>query len=111
MVTSIIENSKDGDIRMSSEIEGLFEKMHEFMYSSVYLNKQAFSEDHKVPFVIASLYNHFKKNYKEMPSYLREIAKEDSLDRAVCDYIAGMTDQYATEIFKCIFIPKSLTGF
>ena len=111
MVTSIVENSKNGNISMSKEMDGIFEEMHEFMYASVYLNKQAFSEDHKVPFVITSLYKHFKENYREMPVYLQEIADTESLDRAVCDYIAGMTDQYATELFKRIFIPKSLTAF
>ena len=111
MVKSIVENSKNGNISMSREMEEIFTKMHEFMYSSVYLNKQAFSEDHKVPFVISSLYGHFKENYKEMPKYLQEIAHEESLDRAVCDYIAGMTDQFATALFKSIFIPKSLTAF
>lgn len=111
LVKSIVENSKDGNIRMSPDIEAIFGKMHEFMYSFVYLNKQAFSEDHKVPFVMSSLYKYFKENYKEMPLYLQEIAKQDSLDRAVCDYIAGMTDQFATEVFKRVFIPKSLTAF
>ena len=111
MVTSIVESSKNGNINMSSEMEKIFIKMHDFMYASVYLNKQAFSEDHKVPFIIASLYEHFKDNYKEMPAYLQKIANEETLERAVCDYIAGMTDQFATALFKKIFIPKSLTAF
>ena len=33
---------------------------------------------------------------------------EDALDRAICDYIAGMTDQYAIEKYKEKFIPKPL---
>lgn len=111
MVSSLINCSKDGNIKMSSETEEMFKKMHDFMYTHIYLNKQAFSEDHKVPFIIASLYDHFVKNYKEMPMYLQKVAKEESLERAVCDYIAGMTDQYATGMFKKIFIPKSLKIF
>ena len=75
------------------------------------MNKQAFSEDHKVPFVISSLYEHFKNNYKEIPEYLQKIAHKESLERAVCDYIAGMTDKFATSLFKKIFIPKSLMVF
>lgn len=111
MVTSIVESSKSGNISMGDETEKIFVKMHDFMYASVYLNKQAFSEDHKVPFVISSLYEHFKNNYKEIPEYLQKIAHKESLERAVCDYIAGMTDKFATSLFKKIFIPKSLTVF
>ena len=46
-----------------------------------------------------------------MPDYIQKIAREDSLERAVCDYIAGMTDQYAINVFKEIFIPKSIISF
>lgn len=111
MVASIVQNSANGEITMAEDMKNIFEKMHDFMYSSVYLNKQAFSEDHKVPFIISSLYKHFKNNFEGVPKYLRKIAETESLDRAVCDYIAGMTDQYATALFKSIFIPKSLTAF
>lgn len=111
MVSSIIECSVDGNIRMSDENEQMFSKMHDFMYSHIYLNKKAFSEDHKVPYIIASLYDYFMNHYDEMPVYLQKVAAEESLRRAVCDYIAGMTDYYATAMFKKIFIPKSLTVF
>ncbi len=107
MVTSIVENSEGNNIKMSGELEKVFEDIHKFMYSHVYLNKQSFSEDSKVPFIIKSLYNHFMENPQEMPKYLLKIAEEEGLNRAVCDYIAGMSDKFATSVFKDIFIPRS----
>lgn len=108
MVISIVNNSAGLDIKMGDELNNVFEDIHRFMYERVYLNKQSFSEDSKVPFIIESLYNHFMKNPKEMPEYLQNIAKEESLNRAVCDYIAGMSDKFAILVFKDIFIPKSV---
>ncbi len=107
LVTSIVKNSEGKNIKMSDDLEIVFNDIHEFMYSHVYLNKQSFSEDAKVPFIIESLYNHFINNPQKMPEYLLNIAKEESLNRAVCDYIAGMSDKFATSIFKDIFIPRS----
>lgn len=111
MVTSVILNSDGKDIKMSEDLSKKFDDMHSFMYREVYLNKQSFSEDQKVPFVINSLYEHFIKNIEEMPDYIQEISKKEGIETAVCDYIAGMTDQFATLVFKEIFIPKSTIIF
>ena len=111
MVMSLVKNSFDDKITMSEEMISLFEEFHSFMYANVYLNKQSVSEDHKVPFIIEALYKHFIENVKEIPEFLQTIAEEEGAERAVCDYIAGMSDQFASEMFKKIFIPKTITIF
>ncbi len=111
MVVSVIENSEGKNIKMSLEMTQIFEDIHSFMYKEIYLNKQSFSEDQKVPFVIDALYDHFKNNPKKMPEYIQTIAKTENVENAVCDYIAGMTDQFAIGMFKEIFIPKSVLSF
>ena len=111
MVTSVILNSDKKDIRMSGKLAEKFDDMHRFMYKEVYLNKRSFSEDQKVPFVINSLYEHFVKNFGELPIYIQKISQKEGIETAVCDYIAGMTDQFAISVFKEIFIPKSTMVF
>ena len=46
-------------------------------------------------------------NLNELPYDLQVIAKEEDPNRAVCDYIAGMTDKFAVDTFQNIFIPRS----
>lgn len=111
MVKSIIENSTGKTIKMSDELTSVFSGIHDFMYSEVYLSKDSFSQEQKVPFIIGLLYKHYKTYPNKMPDYIQKIAREDSLERAVCDYIAGMTDDYAVNVFKEIFIPKSIISF
>ena len=108
MVMSVVNNSFQGEIKMSEQMQKIFQNVHKFMYSSVYLNKRSFSDDEKVPFVIESLYKYFINNIDKIPQYLREIADRETPERAVCDYIAGMTDSFAADIFKEIFLPKSV---
>lgn len=111
MVMSLVKNSIDGNIKMSDDLKKIFSDIHSFMYSEIYVNEHSFSEERKVPFIIESLYHHFKNNYRKMPEYLQIIADEEGVDRATCDYIAGMSDQFAINIFKEIFIPKSVKVF
>ncbi len=111
MVMDIVKNSFEKNIKMSERSEKAFNGIHDFMYSNVYLNKQSFSEDSKVPFIIESLYNYFLKNIGKIPVYLQKIAAEEGPSRAVCDYIAGMSDEFATSVFKNIFIPRSIKIF
>lgn len=111
MVLALINNSKNGNITMGEEMGKNFEEIHKFMYDNVYLDKKAVSEEEKVPFVIISLFNYFKDNVDKMPEYIRKLAQNDGKDRAICDYIAGMTDKFATNLFKDIFIPRSSKVF
>ena len=42
-----------------------------------------------------------------MPEEYKTIMERDGKEKAVCDYISGMSDRYAVNIFNDIFIPKS----
>ena len=105
MVNSIINNTEGGNISLGKEMECIFNKIHDFMYKHVYLNKRSFSEEEKVPFVISSMYSYFKTHVNKLPEYLQLIAKNEGVDRAVCDYIAGMTDPFAISLFNDLFLP------
>jgi dGTPase len=96
-------------IGMSETILAATNKLRDFMYREVYLNKRAKTEDEKVRFVIETLYAHFIKHPELIPADLRRINQErqEPVERAVVDYIAGMTDRYALEVFRKIFIPKT----
>ena len=40
-----------------------------------------------------------------LPEYYRRIAEEDGLERAVTDYVSGMTDKYVIDVYMDLFIP------
>jgi dGTPase len=84
-------------------------QLREFMFRNVYLNKNAKNDDDKVRFVIETLYAHFVKHPDQLPADLLRInqARQEPVERAVVDYIAGMTDRYAIEKFNSIFIPRT----
>ena len=106
IIASIVENSTD-DIRMSPEVEKAHRILKQFMFDSVYTNPVAKGEEGKAQGIIEKLYQYYSDNVDKLPAFFKEIADQDGIPRAVCDYISGMTDQFAVTQFKELFIPKS----
>ena len=80
--------------------------LHRFMFDSVYRNPKCKSEESKAQEMLKKLYDHFCENVSDMPSLYIGLAEKYGKERAVCDYISGMTDRYAVDIFTDLFIPK-----
>ncbi len=79
------------------------------MFSHVYKSGRVKREEDlaKVEVVISSLYNYFLRDPSKLPDDLRQVAEEDGVNEAVKDYIAGMTDRFALNIYTELFVPKS----
>lgn len=107
LIHDIILNSIDQDtIRMSDQIQTEMVGLRNFMYESLYTNSEAKAEEKKVPYLITSLYQYYEKHIDLMPAeYIRLIEEGETQQRAVCDFISGMTDPYAMQTFVKLFIP------
>lgn len=106
LVHSVVKNSDSGVIQMDPSVQKAFDLLYDFMYEYVYLNPYAKSEEKKVPVLIGALYDSLKKS-ERLPADLLQIAQQDGIERAVCDYIAGMTDHFAIQLFQDVYVPKS----
>ena len=106
LVEAIVKNSDD-TIKMDAETEKYYDKLHEFLFESVYKNPVARSEETKVSGIVEGLIKYFFKNPEKMPEEYLKIAAAEGKERAVTDYIAGMTDHYAVTVFSDIYIPKA----
>ena len=106
MVINVVENSKD-KIRMDEEFYKIFMELHEFMFHAVYTNPICKSEETKAVVMLEKLFEYYMKNPQELPGVYYDIAGDEGAERAVCDYIAGMSDTYCVKIFNQLFIPKS----
>ncbi|MEE0806584.1 MAG: deoxyguanosinetriphosphate triphosphohydrolase [Acutalibacteraceae bacterium] len=107
MVTSLIRNSPAGVVNMDADVLEAYDALHEFMYEAVYLNDYAKREEKKVPHLIESLFGYYVCHPDRLPESMREIAEADGKEQAACDYIAGMTDRFAVDLYSNLFIPKA----
>ncbi len=107
LTMDIIENSQDGDeIRQSEPIAKAMAELKEFMFQSVYFNPLAKGEEGKAEDMICLLFDYYIKHTDELPPEYQDILVREGEERAVVDYVAGMTDTYAVEQFSNLFIPK-----
>lgn len=109
IITDIIANSTDGEIKMSESMQEAVDTFHSFMYSDVYTNPIAKSEESKVEGILGGIFEYYTKHPWHLPNDLQDIVAREGIDRAVCDYVSGMTDGYAMEKYGEIFIPAAWT--
>ena len=105
LVLSCVENSEER-IALSREHEQALESLHDFMFERVYTNPYCKGEEKKADVLLKQLYYHFCEHSESLPNSYLETALREGADRAVCDYIAGMTDNYAVHCFNEIFVPQ-----
>ncbi len=110
LIHDIVRNSEDkADIIMSTHIEEAMQGLRSFMFKQVYRNPKAKGEEARARNMLQELYRYYSRHLEMLPGeYLELIQKRNEREeRVVCDYIAGMTDQYSINKFSELFIPKS----
>ena len=89
---------------MSDDAFYHIDKLRTWMFKNVYTNSVAKKEESKVKGIVYGLFNHYEALLKQkLPNQ-----NEEEIKRTVCDYISGMTDRYAIQKYKEIYIPQSL---
>ena len=106
---NIIMNSMGkNDIVMSEEIGGAMQDLRKFMFQKVYTNPAAKGEEAKAERLLCELYAHYMGHIEILPEqYQRMHSEGEKKERVVCDYISGMTDQYAVAKYREFFLPKA----
>ncbi len=107
ILTDLIASSAEGDIRMSPEMTETMEVFLTFMYDAVYRNPKAKSEESKVFNILEVIWKYYVDDPARLPDDYIKIADAQGVERAVCDYVSGMTDDYAIYKFDEIYIPAS----
>ena len=96
-----------GSIRQSEEIGGAMRELKEFMFDAVYRNPVAKGEEGKAQGLLRRLFDWYISDTDRLPAEYRDIVAREGEARAVCDYIAGMTDPYAVECYAKAFVPEA----
>ena len=107
MVSSVVRASMDRpEVVMEPEVWEATDRLRDFLFLRVYRDNAAQDEEIKAKAMLAQLFDYFENDPDKLPlDYLETISKE-SVGRAVCDYLSGMTDRYAIELYRNLFIPE-----
>ena len=107
MVTSVIKESMDKPyVRMSKEVEEATMNLRSFLFDNVYRNKKVKAEEEKAIEMLGILFEYFVKHPNEMPSIFYKNTEAESVERCVCDFLSSMTDRYAIDLFRELYVPS-----
>ena len=110
LIHDIVEQSQGKpDIRMSEDVEFAFKGMRKYMFDNVYTNPKAKGEEQKAENIVGELFYYYMEHPELLPNeYIERMWQSgETQERSVCDYISGMTDQYAIAKFQEFFIPDA----
>ena len=107
-INTSLDNLNKGIVKvgLSAEIEKAMKDLRKFMFEKVYLSHHLKEERNKAKFVLEELIEYYMNNIYEMPKLYIKIAQKEGKERAVADYIAGMSDDYCLSLFNKIYVPK-----
>ena len=106
LVCDMIRTSREaGTVMLSPNMEKALKDLRAFMFERVYRNPVAKGEESKAQAMLMKLFEYYIVHPEALPEDFQPQLSFDGMERTVCDYIAGMTDNYAVDKYTEIFIP------
>ncbi len=102
---AILVSREAGAVVLSPEVEKALRDLRSFMFERVYRNPVAKGEESKAKDMLRRLFEYYVNHPEALPEDFQPQLSFDGMERTVCDYIAGMTDNYAVDKYTEIFIP------
>ncbi len=105
LIHNIVSNSEGkNDILMSEDVEQAMLNLRKYMFEYVYTNPIAKGQEKKAEKMLVDLYEYYLDHMEAIPEDHRYAP--EGKERAVCDYIAGMTDRYAVTRYNELMVPS-----
>jgi dGTPase len=107
MVTDVVLRTLEAnltEVRMSDEVLEATVGLRSFLFDAVYENEIATAEFKKAAGILGGLWEKVRERPKEFLD--QRTIDNEGLDVAAKDFVAGMTDRYAVNLYEQLFIPK-----
>ena len=102
---AVMTSREAGKICLSHQVDEALKELRAFMFERVYRNPVAKGEESKAKDMLSRMYEYYIAHPEALPANFQPQLSFDGMERTVCDYIAGMTDNYAVDKYTEIFIP------
>ena len=102
---AITASRETPSICLSSSVEEALQELREFLFRRVYRNPIAKGQETKAKGMLQRMYDYYYNHPEALPEDFQPQMSFEGMERTVCDYIAGMTDNYAVDKYAELFIP------
>ncbi len=96
-------NNDDFIISMSINMKNDCLMIRNFLNENVYNHPKLIKKKKDVEDIISKLFKYFLINPNKLPKDWLQESKNENINRIICDYISGMTDRYASKLYKSIY--------
>ncbi len=90
---------------LSPEAQGEFDELKAFLLKNMYRHYRVIRMQEKARIIVTGLFTNYMATPEQLPDWIQERIDGESKARVICDYIAGMTDRFATEEHQRLFDP------
>ena len=105
MVVDMIEASiGQNSIAQSVRVKEAMQEFRKFMFARVYNSQTLREERRKGQYIVQALYEYYRQDTSRLPEQFIVWANGNET-QAVVDYISGLTDNYAIDLFQSLFVP------
>jgi dGTPase len=108
MVNDIITETlrlNDGKLHVREEILSAMIELREFLWDRIYDNEMVHADFHKAAKILTELYQYLIEHPDTFLFFIEKESLYDSPERCICDFLAGMTDRYAFNLYEKVFLP------
>lgn len=92
-------------VRYSPERLDLNIELRDYLFENLYYNPVVHGPNMRAVRMLEDLFKYYLKNLSQVGEQARKRARKIGRERAICDYLAGMTDRYAMQEHERIFGP------
>jgi dGTPase len=90
-------------VQYSPERRKLNLELRKYLYQNLYYNPLVQEPNVRAVKMLSDLFRYFMEHHAEIGEQARKRARREGWPRAVCDYLAGMTDRYAMATHSKLF--------
>ena len=87
-------------VRLSDNADKKLRQLEKFLLNQMYLSETINNAAEKTKKHLPAIFNKVKNKPELMPRFYRRLADDHGLERAVCDYISGMTDRFCLTLLE-----------
>ncbi len=95
-------------VGFSEDLRRRNRQLKDFLFTNLYRHWRVVRMAVKAERIISNMFEAYKSEPTILPKHIQDNLRERSLERTICDYIAGMTDRYAIEEYRKLFDPETL---
>ena len=88
---------------MSDNIKKECLDIRSFLYENVYNHPKLLKKRSNAENIIFKIFEYYKKNFEKLPNDWLLKGELEIQERIICDYVSGMTDRYASKLYKSIY--------